>query len=140
MIDEKRVIKKLQSRIGDFVLKHSDKKDSEAVETIREFIQMLDEECKEQNNGWILCSERMPEEHDTAMKKLKGTSQWESFMWEKQSDTVLVTCLLESGECYVRTSNTHDGKWHFGNGLIRVTSKDVIAWQPLPEVFKERED
>ena len=43
MIDEKRVIKKLQSRIDDFVLKHSDKKDSEAVETIREFIHLLEE-------------------------------------------------------------------------------------------------
>lgn len=140
MIDEKKVIKKLQDRIDDFVLKHPDKKDCEAVQTVEEFIQMLEEECKEQKNGWILCSERMPEEHDTQMKKFKGTSQWESFMWEKQSDTVLVTCLLESGECYVRTSNTHDGKWHLGDGLIRVTSKDVIAWQPLPEVFKERED
>lgn len=139
MIDEKKVIKKLQDRIDDFVLKHPDKKDCEEIQVVEEFIQILEEECKEQNNGWILCSERMPEEHDTQMKKFKGTSQWESFMWEKQSDTVLVTCLLESGECYVQTSNTHDGKWHLGNGLIRVTSKDVIAWQPLPEVFKRSE-
>lgn len=50
MIDEKRVIKKLQSRIDDFVLKHSDKKDSEAVETIREFIHLLEEEAKEQGS------------------------------------------------------------------------------------------
>lgn len=48
MIDEKRVIKKLQSRIDDFVLKHSDKKDSEAVETIREFIHLLEEEAATQ--------------------------------------------------------------------------------------------
>ena len=48
MIDEKKVIKKLQSRIDDFVLKHPDKKDCEAVQTVEEFIQMLEEECKEQ--------------------------------------------------------------------------------------------
>lgn len=74
MIDEKRVIKKLQSRIDDFVLKHPDKKDCEAVQTVEEFIQMLEEECKEQKNGWILCSDRLPEEHDTKMKKFKGAS------------------------------------------------------------------
>lgn len=50
MIDEKRVIKKLQDRIDDFVLKHPDKKDSEAVETIREFIHLLEEEAKEQGS------------------------------------------------------------------------------------------
>lgn len=140
MIDEKKVIKKLQSRIDDFVLKHPDRKDCKAVQTVEEFIQVLDEECKEQNNGWILCSERMPEEHDTAMKKLKGTSQWESFMGEKQSDTVLVTCSPESGGCYVRPASTREGEWHLGDGLIRVTSKNVIAWQPLPKAFKEREE
>ena len=59
MIDEKRVIKKLQDRIDDFVLKHPDKKDSEAVETIREFIHLLEEEAKEQRSGWILCSEKL---------------------------------------------------------------------------------
>lgn len=31
MIDEKKVIKKLQYRINDFVLKHSDKKDCESA-------------------------------------------------------------------------------------------------------------
>lgn len=50
MIDEKKVIKKLQSRIDDFVLKHPDRKDSEAVETIREFIHLLEEEAKEQGS------------------------------------------------------------------------------------------
>lgn len=59
MIDEKRVIKKLQDHIDDFVLKHPDKKDSEAVETIREFIHLLEEEAKEQRSGWILCSEKL---------------------------------------------------------------------------------
>lgn len=39
MIDEKRVIKKLQDRIDDFVLKHPDKKDCEAVQAVEEFIQ-----------------------------------------------------------------------------------------------------
>lgn len=48
MIDEKRVIKKLQSRIDDFVLNYPDRKDCEAVQTIREFIHMLEEEAATQ--------------------------------------------------------------------------------------------
>lgn len=46
MINEKRVIKKLQSRIDDFVLIHPDRKDCEAVQTVEEFIQMLEEEAE----------------------------------------------------------------------------------------------
>ena len=48
MVDEKKVIKKLQDRIDDFVLKHPDRKDCEAVQTIREFINMLEEEAATQ--------------------------------------------------------------------------------------------
>ena len=42
MIDEKKVIKKLQYRINDFVLKHSDKKDCESVQVVKEFIHLLE--------------------------------------------------------------------------------------------------
>lgn len=46
MVDEKKVIKKLQDRIDDFVLKYPDKKDCEVVQTVEEFIQMLEEEAE----------------------------------------------------------------------------------------------
>ena len=46
MIDEKKVIKKLQDRIDDFVLNHPDKKDCEEVQVVTEFIQMLEEEAE----------------------------------------------------------------------------------------------
>lgn len=45
MIDEKKVIKKLQDRIDDFVLKHPDKKDCESVQVVKEFIHLLEEEA-----------------------------------------------------------------------------------------------
>ena len=47
MIDEKKVIKKLQSRIDDFVLKHPDKKDCESVQVVKEFIHLLEEEAED---------------------------------------------------------------------------------------------
>lgn len=46
MVDEKKVIKKLQDRIDNFVLKHPDKKDCEEVQVVTEFIQMLEEEAE----------------------------------------------------------------------------------------------
>lgn len=51
MIDEKKVIKKLQYRINDFVLKHSDKKDCESVQVVKEFIHLLEEESQKDRNN-----------------------------------------------------------------------------------------
>ena len=46
MIDEKRVIAKLERRIDDFVEAHPDQKDSISVQTVQEFIHMLELEAK----------------------------------------------------------------------------------------------
>ena len=46
MIDEKRIIAKLERRIDDFVEAHPDQKDSISVQTVQEFIHMLEMEAK----------------------------------------------------------------------------------------------
>lgn len=48
MIDETKIIKKLQTRIDEFIKTHPEKKDCESVQTIREFINLLEIEAKEQ--------------------------------------------------------------------------------------------
>ena len=48
MVDEKIIIKKLEKRIDDFVKLYPDKKGCEQVETIREFIHLLELEAKYQ--------------------------------------------------------------------------------------------
>ena len=48
MIDEKKVIKKLQKRIDIFVKEYPELNNSESVESIREFIHLLEIEAKEQ--------------------------------------------------------------------------------------------
>lgn len=48
MIDETKIIKRLENRIDTFVEAHPKENHSPAVETIREFIHMLKEEAKEQ--------------------------------------------------------------------------------------------
>lgn len=46
MIDEKRVIAKLEKRIDDFTKAHPDQKDGISVQVIQEFIHMLELEAK----------------------------------------------------------------------------------------------
>lgn len=51
MIDEKRVIARLNSRIDSYINEHPDKERSEQVEIINEFIHLLQNEAEEEENG-----------------------------------------------------------------------------------------
>ena len=69
------------------------------------------EEC---NNGWIPCSERLPE----------------------QLEKVLV--VTDKGCYYIAMLNTKN-EWVCFAEMIntKITYSRVIAWQPLPEAYKE---
>lgn len=86
------------------------------------------------NSGWIPCSEKLPEEHDSMFAKLKGTGKWNDAMFERTSDDVNVTVEYENGSRRVRTLHTIDGKW---KSDIRLLNFKAIAWKPLPEPYKE---
>lgn len=96
----------------------------------------IDRIAGEYNNGWIPCSERLPEERDSMFAKLKGTDKWSEAMFEKISDDVNVTVEFEDGTRKTMTLHTNDGKWNTNNRIVKF---NVIAWQPLPEPFKESE-
>ena len=66
---------------------------------------------KEYNNGWIACSDRLPEE----------------------CTEVLVSVKEIDGSFYTRTSWVQDGVWVIKKTPLQPT---VIAWQPLPEPYK----
>ena len=86
--------------------------------------------------GWIPCSERLPEEHESMLAKYKGTDKWNDCMFEKISDEVNVTVEFEDGKRKTMTLHTIDGKWRTD---IRIVKFDVIAWQPLPEPYNGEE-
>lgn len=69
----------------------------------------------EYNNGWIPCSERLPEPGEIVLVT-DG----------KEYQSIYCVALRIAGEW--RTSWNHD----------RFGSIDIIAWQPLPEHYKER--
>lgn len=52
MVDEKKIIKKLDNRIDTFVKQHPEEKDCLAVQSVREFKQMLEAEAKKQKQKW----------------------------------------------------------------------------------------
>ena len=98
--------------------------------------QIVQEVAEEYNNGWISCSEMLPEEHDSIFAKLKGTDKWSKSMFEKISDDVNATVEFEDCTRKTMTLHTNDGKWNTNNRIVKF---NVIAWQPLPEPFKERD-
>lgn len=98
--------------------------------------QIVQEVAEEYNGGWIPCSDRLPEEHDSMFAKLKGTDKWSDAMFEKISDDVNVTVEFDDGTRKTMTLHTNDGKWNTNNRIVKF---NVIAWQPLPKPFKERD-
>ncbi len=107
------------------------------VDTIKEMLEIVQEIAEEYNGGWIPCSERLPEEHDSMFAKLKGTDKWSDSMFEKISDDVNATVEFDDGTRKTMTLHTNDGKWNTNNRIVKF---NVIAWKPLPEPFKESEE
>lgn len=89
------------------------------VVLMKDAIKIVNEVAEEYNGGWIPCSERLPE----AGKRYLVSAIWKDKDFEKSAvyDAVYGS----------------DGLWHSYN--YEPVSYKVIAWQPLPEPFKERD-
>lgn len=90
---------------------------------------------KDAQPQWILCSERMPEEHDSIFSRFYGTEKWRNAMFRKTSDTVICTVQYRDGTRQTAPCYTIDGEW---NQSIKGMGK-VLAWMPLPEPWKGEE-
>lgn len=86
---------------------------------------------------WIPVSEKLPEEHDSIFAKLYGTDKWDSNLWRTTSNIVIATIKYNDGTVIVKEAFTHDGEWTVEK---RNTNCKVIAWMPLPEPYKEKEN
>lgn len=100
-------------------------------------IEIVKQAAAEYNNGWIPCSERLPEEHDSIFAKLKGTDKWKRTMFEKTSDIVNVIISDNKGNVVTTYANTIDGKWSCD--LLKCYKEyRIIAWQPLPDPYHSK--
>ena len=75
-------------------------------------IKIIKELAKEYNNGWIPCSERLPDSSGNVIIMTR-------------SSIVGVGSFFKNTNGWVQ--------WYSGGGI----AVDVIAWQPLPELYKE---
>ena len=80
-------------------------------------IQIVNQLAEEYNGGWIPCSERLPEE-------FKG---------------VIITAIAMNGAYYTEIGKWNGNQWFHGASNTRIDMAEVIAWQPLPEPYKEGE-
>ena len=94
-----------------------------------DFLKLCREKTTISPQKWILCSERMPEEHDSIFSKFYGTEKWRDAMFRKTSKTVIITVEHRDGTRQTAPCHTIDGEW---NQSMKGMGK-VIAWTPLPE-------
>ena len=103
-----KILERLEESYID-CFRQGDYKFNNAIDKAKQIVQEVSEEY---NNGWIPCSERLPEE------SLNSVIGWDEYRQR---------C------CFVQY---YGGRWILGNDIDSVK---IIAWQPLPEPFKERD-
>ena len=87
---------------------------------------IINELVEEYNNGWIACSERLPQESEPV-------------------DTLceVVNVMLKNGIVTSGWCNRYLEKWyvldHYHDYPLPYEYKDVIAWQPHPQPYKPQE-
>lgn len=70
-------------------------------------------EAKEYNNGWISCSERLPEVEADVLLSLRSLDVYTGFRANTEG------CFYVEGEGYIKSEN-------------------VLAWQPLPAPYQPK--
>ena len=96
-------------------------------------IEIVKQEAEQCNNGWIACSERLPEESGYYLVTYHDWSDG-NFL-PKYDDTYVRRLHYQISEHFVG--------WNYPKNVDDRAEndchKEVIAWQPLPEPFKERD-
>ena len=82
------------------------------MNVVKKFVQ---EVAEEYNGGWITCSERLPEENQKVILQ--------DFY----------------GNITIGKMEIHNGLEGFADGDWWASANNYVAWQPLPEPFKERD-
>ena len=128
----------MNTTVAKFLLENNVYKDCGMVRIptvyYEQIMDALNEQEAVEQNEWIKCSDKMPEEHDSIFAKLKGTDKWRSAMFEKSSDDVRIVEVFEDGTRRVYHSHTIDGKWECEKSPVKRT---VTHWMPNPKLPKE---
>ena len=95
-----------------YKLINPNKEDIAEFNTYKKCIEIVKEVAEEYNGSWIPCSERLPKYGEVVMCSCTNSG-------------ITISCITHKG---VTPSKS-----------VRFGQHSVIAWQPLPEPFKERD-
>ena len=120
---------------------------------VAESISIINELAEEYNNGWIPCSERLPEAEERVLIFAKRKYRSGGFK------NIITTAMYEDGtvlendskwrwedldaewneeDCYIIPEGWWEDKAYNPDGeLNHAVDDEVIAWMPLPEPYKE---
>lgn len=118
-------------------------------------IEIVKQEAEEYNNGWISCSERMPEVEtkvlifakrkykDGGVRNIVTTAMYEdgtmsendsNWRWEDIDGE-----WDEENDCYIIPEGWWEDKiYNYDGELNNAVDDKVIAWQPLPQPYKPK--
>ena len=96
--------------------------------------------AEEYNNGWIPCSERLPDECVPVNVTWINRNP-ESYYAKIKDVPFSATAVYYNSKWYWYSSTCVDYLSEYGKNDFDLVDKDIdiIAWQPLPEPFKERD-
>ena len=110
-----KVFEKILERLSNIRRVVKTDEDAEWNRAIYKSTEIVQEVAEEYNNGWIPCSVDLPKEKD---------------------GIVLICC--EDGNVMTGKHSEFSDTWYKGD-MYAVGGSNVIAWQPLPEPYKEKE-
>lgn len=82
--------------------------------------EIVQEVAEEYDNGWIACSERLPEEPEEGLTDLDECDEY--------------IAMIENADIPTALNYAGNGEWYCDGEFYK-----VIAWQPLPEPYKEND-
>ena len=85
----------------------------EVADLVDDLIEIVKQETEQYNNGWIACSDRLPDVEADVLLSLRSIDVHTGFM-----------------------SNTEGYFYVDGEGYVEF--ENVLAWQPLPEPYQQK--
>ena len=88
----------------------------EVADLVDDLIEIVKQEAEQCNGSWILCSERLPDIEADVLLTLRSLDIYTGF----RANTDGYFYVEGTDDCYIPFDN-------------------IVAWQPLPEPYKERD-
>lgn len=110
MIDEKILIERLEKRMRMNEMYHNSIINNGIVVALG----IINDLASEHNNGWISVEDKLPEDFKA----------------------VFITAIALNGTSYTEVGKWNGNEWFHGATNTRIDIAEVIAWQPLPPVWK----